>query len=78
MPSPTSSVLSVSLANPSLQGSGSQWNTAKSIAENIFSELKNKGLKDKDIVSVSSELLSRLTADIQTRRETSLPGSLNR
>ena len=43
--------------------------TPKHIAETIFSELRNQGLKDRDIVSVSSELLSRLTADIQTRQE---------
>ena len=41
--------------------------SSKAIAESIFKELRSFGLKDKDIVVVSSELLSRLTLDIQAR-----------
>jgi hypothetical protein len=39
----------------------------KMIAENIFRDLKSYGLDDKDIVAVSSELLSRLSSDIRVR-----------
>ena len=39
----------------------------KTLAENIFLDLKASGLRDKEIVAVSSELLSRLTADIVAR-----------
>lgn len=39
----------------------------KLIAENIFRDLKSYGLQDKDIVAVSSELLSRLSTDIRVR-----------
>lgn len=39
----------------------------KTLADNIFDELRNSGLRDKDIVAVSSELLGRLTNDIQER-----------
>lgn len=39
----------------------------KVIADNIFEELRSSGLRDKDIVAVSSELLGRLTNDIQER-----------
>jgi len=54
----------------SLQQSNAQVssvNTTKAIAENIFRDLRNCGLRDKDIVAVSSELLNRLTLDIQAR-----------
>lgn len=44
----------------------------KAIADNIFDELKLSGLKDKDIVAVSSELLGRLTDEIQERARASL------
>ena len=44
----------------------------KMIAENIFRDLKSYGLEDKDIVAVSSELLSKLTLDIRSRQSTSL------
>ena len=40
----------------------------KMIAENIFRDLKSYGLQDKDIVAVSSELLSKLTSDIRARQ----------
>lgn len=39
----------------------------KMIAENIFRDLRSYGLRDKDIVAVSSELLGKLTSDIQER-----------
>ena len=39
----------------------------KSIADDIFNNLKSNGLADKDIVAVSSEILSRLTEDIKRR-----------
>lgn len=39
----------------------------KLIAENIFRDLKSYGLQDKDIVAVSSELLSHLSTDIRVR-----------
>jgi hypothetical protein len=39
----------------------------KMIAENIFRDLRSYGLRDKDIVAVSSELLGKLTTDIQER-----------
>jgi hypothetical protein len=43
--------------------------TNKQRAEFIFTELRSQGLKDRDIVSISSELLSRLTSEIQTRSQ---------
>ena len=54
----------------SLQQSNAQMssvNSTKVIAETIFRDLKTSGLRDKDIVAVSSELLNRLTLDIQAR-----------
>jgi hypothetical protein len=54
----------------SLQQSNAQMssaNTMKVIAETIFEDLKTSGLRDKDIVAVSSEILNRLTLDIQAR-----------
>lgn len=37
------------------------------IAASIFRDLRSWGLRDKDIVAVSSELLNHLTADIRER-----------
>ncbi len=37
------------------------------LAEDIFQDLKAKGLSDKDILSVSSEILGKLTSDIKKR-----------
>jgi hypothetical protein len=54
----------------SLQQSNAQTssvNTTKVLAETIFRDLRSCGLRDKDIVAVSSELLNRLTLDIQAR-----------
>lgn len=42
-------------------------NTTKALAETIFRDLRSYGLRDKDIVALSSELLNRLTLDIQAR-----------
>lgn len=39
----------------------------REIAESIFRDLRAWGLRDKDIVAVSSELLNRLTSDIRAR-----------
>lgn len=41
----------------------------KVLAENLFRDLKLQGLKDKDIVSLSSELIAQLTNDIKVRAE---------
>jgi hypothetical protein len=54
-----------SLAQSNSQGGSPA--VTKTIAENIFRDLKSVGLRDKDIVAVSSELLNRLTLDIQAR-----------
>lgn len=54
----------------SLKQSGAQSssvNMTKVIAENIFRDLRSHGLRDKDIVAVSSEILNRLTLDIRSR-----------
>lgn len=54
----------------SLQQSNNQASSAhttKILAENIFKDLKSYGLRDKDIVAVSSEILNRLTNDIRAR-----------
>lgn len=39
------------------------------IADNIFKELRSSGLRDKDIVAVSSELIGRLRDDLEARQE---------
>ncbi|NBW81935.1 hypothetical protein EBR21_09290 [bacterium] len=41
----------------------------KTLAENLFRDLRRQGLKDKDIVSLSSELIAQLTNDIKLRAE---------
>ncbi len=41
----------------------------KILAENLFRDLKQQGLKDKDIVNLSSELIAQLTNDIKVRAE---------
>jgi len=41
----------------------------KVLAENLFRDLKLQGLKDKDIVNLSSELIAQLTNDIKVRAE---------
>lgn len=41
----------------------------KVLAENLFRDLRLQGLKDKDIVSLSSELIAQLTNDIKVRAE---------
>lgn len=41
--------------------------TPKSIAEGIFEELRANGLRDKDIIAVSSQILSLLTEEIKVR-----------
>ncbi|MEN9826317.1 MAG: hypothetical protein RI953_2062 [Pseudomonadota bacterium] len=41
----------------------------KTLAENLFRDLRRHGLKDKDIVSLSSELIAQLTNDIKLRAE---------
>lgn len=54
----------------SLQQSNAQTssvNATKVIADTIFRDLRSHGLRDKDIVAISSELLNRLTLDIQAR-----------
>lgn len=52
-------------------------NLSKAIADNIFQELKQSGLKDKDIVAVSSELLGMLTSEIQERHRVSVQSESN-
>lgn len=42
---------------------------SKTIADNIFDNLKSSGLRDKDIVAISTELLGRLTSDLQERQK---------
>ena len=39
------------------------------LAEHIFNDLRSQGLKDKDIVKISSELLSQLSKDILMRNK---------
>ena len=41
----------------------------KVLADCLFRDLKQQGLKDKDIVSLSSELIAQLTNDIKVRAE---------
>jgi aconitase A len=41
----------------------------KVLAENLFRDLRLQGLKDKDIVNLSSELIAQLTNDIKVRAE---------
>lgn len=41
----------------------------KVLADCLFRDLKQHGLKDKDIVSLSSELIAQLTSDIKARAE---------
>jgi aconitase A len=41
----------------------------KVLAENLFRDLRLQGLKDKDIVNLSSELIAQLTNDIKLRAE---------
>jgi len=41
----------------------------KLLAESLFRDLRSQGLKDKDIVSLSSELIAQLTNDIRHRAE---------
>ena len=43
--------------------------TPQLIAENIFNELKSSGLSYKDILTVSSEILGKLTLDLKDRSE---------
>ncbi|MCA2961450.1 MAG: hypothetical protein IOD12_14460 [Silvanigrellales bacterium] len=68
----------------SLQQSNAQTssvNATKVIAETIFRDLRSHGLRDKDIVAISSELLNRLTLDIQARLasdESSSPAPFSR
>ena len=38
------------------------------VANSVFEDLKASGLKDKDILAVSSEILSMLATDIQARK----------
>lgn len=39
----------------------------KTLAENIFKDLQSCGLKEKDIIAVSSELIAHLTSEIQNK-----------
>ena len=48
---------------------GTSVNVTKALAENIFKDLRSHGLRDKDIVAVSSELLNRLTLEIRSRAD---------
>ena len=41
----------------------------KLLADCLFRDLRQQGLKDKDIVSLSSELIAQLTNDIKVRAE---------
>lgn len=41
----------------------------KVLADCLFRDLKLHGLKDKDIVNISSELIAQLTNDIKSRAE---------
>jgi outer membrane murein-binding lipoprotein Lpp len=41
----------------------------KVLADCLFRDLRLQGLKDKDIVSLSSELIAQLTNDIKVRAE---------
>lgn len=54
-----------SLKQSSTQASSA--NTNKVLAETIFKDLRSYGLRDKDIVAISSELLNRLTLEIRSR-----------
>lgn len=49
---------------------GSSAHVTKLLAENIFRDLRAYGLRDKDIVAVSSEILNRLTLEIRSRNRT--------
>ncbi|RDB37261.1 hypothetical protein [Spirobacillus cienkowskii] len=42
-------------------------NLTKAIAENLFKDLREYGLADKDIVAISSEILNKLTDDLKNR-----------
>lgn len=54
--------------SPNLNSSA---NNTKTIAENIFKDLKAYGMSDKDIVAISSEILNKLTHDLRSRNEKS-------
>ncbi|MEY4065549.1 MAG: hypothetical protein RIR26_1757 [Pseudomonadota bacterium] len=41
----------------------------KVLADCLFKDLRQQGLKDKDIVNLSSELIAQLTNDIKLRAE---------
>ncbi|MBM3382571.1 MAG: hypothetical protein FJY29_09050 [Betaproteobacteria bacterium] len=48
---------------------GAQPLNNKVLADCLFRDLRQHGLKDKDIVSLSSELIAQLTNDIKDRAE---------
>jgi hypothetical protein len=48
---------------------GAQPLNNKVLADCLFRDLRQHGLKDKDIVSLSSELIAQLTNDIKNRAE---------
>ncbi|MFZ9519470.1 MAG: hypothetical protein ACO3A4_03240 [Silvanigrellaceae bacterium] len=60
---------SISNTLAALNPQASQPINNKSLAESIFRDLRRHGLKDKDIVSLSSELIAQLTNDIKLRAE---------
>ncbi len=51
-------------------GFGQQEKALKIIAKSLFRELKENGYDSRQIVSVSSELLSLVTSDIRVNRST--------
>jgi hypothetical protein len=48
---------------------GTQPVNNKLLADCLFKDLRQQGLKDKDIVNLSSELIAQLTNDIKLRAE---------
>lgn len=43
-------------------------NLHKVIADNIFNDLRSHGMREKDIIAVSSELIAKLTTELQASK----------